>query len=296
MDIKSSEKYPILFFEKFISEININREFNKFESDILDNYQVISYSNFILEVYCNDFGSIDLKIEFENHLRNLLYLEFEKSKEIIDKIAIDKIDSENRNASVFINVIELSVINRIQLIAENQADILAKYPILKTPLLSIINYINSQYSIYLKKELNIPVSFVSDNFNSDFQSNTELIDLVFGNLKNKFIEGIRVINENDYNSFKENLLAFLENKEFIPNKILIKVLLKSQINYLFGIFYKHNRHIIKPKKLGEFAFKVLENYSNIQEVDYLRKHLTDKPDKIDSTIFSPYVIDYHRKN
>ena len=128
MDIKSSEKYPILFFEKFISEININREFNKFESDILDNYQVISYSNFILEVYCNDFGSIDLKIEFENHLRNLLYLEFEKSKEIIDKIAIDKIDSENRNASVFINVIELSVINRIQLIAENQADILAKYP------------------------------------------------------------------------------------------------------------------------------------------------------------------------
>lgn len=296
MDIKSSEKYPILFFEKFITEINLRNEFNKFESEVLENYQVLSYDNNILEIYSDGFHIIDLNIEFANHILTLLYKEFENSKEIIDTIAIDKLDTENKNSNIFKQKMELSIVNKIYLITESQIEILTKYPILKIPLKSIIHYINKQYSIYLKNEFVLPplLSFV--NIVLNFQSNNELIELVFGNLKNKTVSGIRIINETDYNYFKNSIIAFLENRNFESKKVLFNVMNKTQLNYLLGIIYKHNKHKIKAHHIIDFASRVIENYSDHKSLNYLGKHLTTKPEKIDNTIFSPYVIDFHRKN
>ena len=86
-------------------------------------------------------------------------------------------------------------------------------------------------------------------------------------------------------------------EEYLPLHIRhLAINYNININYLFGIIYKHNKHLFTRNQLGEFAIKVLENYNIVKNVNYLEKHLTDRPKKIDTNIFSPYVIDFHWKN
>lgn len=296
MSAKSDIDNPIAFFESFINEQVINRHYSNYFQNIIDSDEnVVINDGYLILEEMTEHSNVYIRYSYEEGFRklfdSLIVKQVEISKKLIDKLAEDKLDIENKFYKKFNQTIQIKVSDKIDYLLKTQASLFLKYPILKTGLSEIVDYINTSYNQYLTDPLFLDETIIEkDLYNLNTMSFDDLFNQLFS-----FMLDEKMIDKIDYERLYHYTKTFV-NRQKVQNieKIPTIVIQDGILHSLFGIICKKYKHI-KVADMAEFLESSLDNYSSENTIHTFTKKYSSAIDIAKHPYLSAFVKGYFKK-
>lgn len=296
MITNSDIKNPIGFFEYFITETGINHYYHKFYNDFVNDDIDIIDDNYVIKTIQLDWdkeieAKYDINKEFRQKINSKISEELTISKNLIDHLAVEKLDIHNSNYLNFNKAIKVLVNDKINHILTTQTNLFLKYPMLKKGLSDIVDYINITYREYLKEPIFFDETILEkDLYNLHSMSFEDLFEQLFS-----FLIAERLINKTDYDKFFQYCRAFVNRENIeIVEKIPVISIQDSVLHSLFGIICKKYKHI-KIEDMAVFLESTMQNYNSDTTVHTFTKKYSSPIDIAKHPYLSAFVKGYFKK-
>ena len=237
--MESTLTQPVLFFEIFIPNLEsfINQKiFDFVEHTGYNIIEVNKEKGFVIYSDVDiDNNTIELEYDVKKELRELLYLEFLKSKDLINECVL-KYSIEKSNYIEYLFLQEKT----LNFIVKKSCKTIESFPVLLKPLNSIINYINDKYVDDSSKELKLDISFLNLSDSSVDTNGNYHINSILGFLKEYNDKRQKIMTDEDHNLMISYVLYYVvhNNAPDIEKRIESVNISKALLRYSFWVLHK----------------------------------------------------------
>lgn len=266
-------KKPLQYFEDLLEQNKINMLIDSFINEYVEEFGgdienidygkgIVTYKNNYFDKNTKAFVDGITTAHFEEKLKNTVFSEFQKSKNLIDEYVFN-------NPIDYLPILYLQEKTLQFLLITGKIDIL-KFPVILKPILGMQKYINEKYLYNQDKKISLNLNNLETAQLSETKvyNDNDSIEMILGYLKGSNDKREKIMSDEQYDLMIYYVTSYVENNTIPENLQKLKPLkiTGNLLRFTFWVLHKH-LYTTRPIK-SDFLYLIQRLFSNFDNWEF----------------------------